>query len=54
MLSKMVVTAKKDEILVPSINDTVEELNDGLFKMTFSKKTDAAGATDFNDRACNG
>jgi len=33
---------------------SVEELNDGLFKMTFSKKTDAAGATDFNDRACNG
>jgi len=32
----------------------VEELDNGLFKMTFSKKADAQGATDFNDRACNG
>jgi hypothetical protein len=33
---------------------TVEELGDGLFKMTFSKKADASGATNFNDKACNG
>jgi len=32
----------------------VEELSNGLFKMTFSKKSDAQGATNFNDTACNG
>ncbi len=32
----------------------VEELDNGLYKITFSKKSDAKGATDFNDTACNG
>ena len=32
----------------------IEELDNGLFKITFSKKSDAQGATDFNDTACNG
>ncbi len=32
----------------------VTELPNGLFKIIFSKKNDAQGATDFNDTACNG
>ena len=32
----------------------VSELENGLFKITFSKKSDAAGATNYNDTACNG
>ncbi|SFV57092.1 hypothetical protein MNB_SM-7-481 [hydrothermal vent metagenome] len=32
----------------------VEELDNGLFKITFTKKADAAGATNYNDTACNG
>jgi hypothetical protein len=35
-------------------NYSVEELDNGLFKITFSKKSDAAGATNYNDTACNG
>ena len=33
---------------------TIEELDNGLFKITFSKKSDAQNATDFSDTACNG
>ena len=32
----------------------VQELENGLFQITFSKKSDAKNATDFNDTACNG
>lgn len=32
----------------------VSELDNGLFKIVFSKKSDAKGATDYNDTACNG
>ncbi len=32
----------------------VNELDNGLFKIVFSKKGDAQGATNFNDTACNG
>ena len=32
----------------------VEQIGNDLYKMTFSKKANAAGATDFNDRSCNG
>lgn len=41
MLSKMVVTAQKDEILVPSINDTVEELNEliSYYKFLLKQRT---------------
>ena len=33
---------------------TVEEISTDLYAMTFSKKADAAGSTNFNDTACNG
>jgi len=32
----------------------VEELNDGRFKITFTKKANAQGNTNFNDTACSG
>ena len=35
-------------------NYEVIELDNGLFKVVFSKKSDAQGATDYNDTACNG
>jgi len=32
----------------------VEDVEGGLYKITFSKKANAAGSTNFNDTACNG
>jgi len=35
-------------------SNIVEELEDGNFKITFSKITDSSEDTNFNDTACNG
>ena len=44
--------------LFPKIEDeysyVVEELEDGRFKMTFSRKTDASATTDYSDNSCSG
>jgi len=32
----------------------VKEIGEGLYAITFSKKANATGATNFNDTACNG
>jgi len=32
----------------------VTELENGLFKIIFTKKANATNSTDFNDRSCNG
>lgn len=32
----------------------VSELDSGLFKIVFSKKSDAKGSTNYDDTACNG
>lgn len=41
MLSKMIVTVQKGEILVPSINDAVEELNEliSYYKFLLKQRT---------------
>jgi len=35
-------------------DNDVQEIEDGLFKITFSRKDGVGSTTDFNDTACNG
>ena len=54
----VMINHKKPMGLFPKIENDfdyeVAELENGLFKIIFSKKADAANSTDFDDKNCNG
>ena len=52
------INSKAPMGLFPKIEDdfnyVVEELNDGRFKISFTRKGNDSSNTDFNDRGCSG